>query len=299
MNRTQIIADLFNNTTEGSFDKLSMSAQVSVVYRVLRSTLNNVSYWARRAEENEDNNAEWKRAETMRENYARCLPGQYQFLQRASHYSEGVAQFVEHDTTGRDDYGDVVGGSEWSEVVLNGNPHAWAKRILVDGGMWDESIDFGEDHKLLLPNLSDAADRVAGQLVAKMLIVLGNDELYKPKKIDARDIEIMALSPEALAIAKLKKPEAKLRAAYRLALKHTPFGVTEKEIEDAFDELQQLDEDDELRAEIKRDKREMRRTTNEVIKDAARAELLASTVARLKAAGLSDELIAATVAKIA
>lgn len=297
MNRQQAIIDLFNNDVQGKFTDLSMTAQVSVVYRVLRSTLNNVSYWTKRAEENEDNAVEWKRAETMREQYARCLPGQYQFLQRASHYSEGVASYVEFDTTGRDDYGDVVGGSEWEKVVLNGNPHAWAKRILVDGGMWDDSIDFSIEHPLMLPNLSDAADRVVGQMVARMIIVFGSGEIYEPRNTDARDLEIAALSAAALGIAKMK-PAMKLRAAYQLALKHTPFGVTKDEVAMAFEEMIQLDEDDAIKAEIKAERREMRKTTNEVIREAARASLVADTVKRLKDAGLSDELIATTVAKM-
>lgn len=299
MNRKQIISDVFVNQDMGTFAGLSMPAQVAVVYRTLRSVLNNVSYWEKRADEHADDplQAEWKLCEQMREQYARCLPGLYQFLQRASHYSEGVEQQIEFDTSTFDDYGDQIGGSEWQSVTLNGNPYGWPKRILIEAGLWDEEIDFSTEHKLMLPDLGRVADRFCGQMVARMMLVLGSGDSYEPRRTDARDFEIMTLSPSAISIAKMSEAQ-RFRAAYSLALKHLPYGVTKEELVTAFEEITILDEDDALQSEIKADRREMRKVTNEVIREAARHALLAETVARLKAAGLNDELIAATVASM-
>lgn len=286
MNRSKIITDLFNNTVEGTFKDLSMGAQVALVSRCLRATLRNITYWEGRDDE---------RAQIMVSQLERALPGMFKFLNSAANYSEGVSRYVEFDTTGHDDNGDITGGSEWDDVVVNGNPHAWAKRLLIEESLWDDNVDFSIDHPLMLPALSEAADRIAGQLVSKIMTVLGSGEFYVAKNTDARDIEIMSLSPTALSIARMDE-RSRLRAAYQHALRNTHFGVSKKQLMDSFDEMVQLDEDDEVEAEIKRDKRQARGAVNEIIKTSAKAALIEGVAARLKAAGLSEDLIAATVA---
>jgi hypothetical protein len=297
MNRTQIVADLFNNTTKGTFAALSMNAQVAVAYRAAKRTLSNVKYWTTRAEEATDDTSH-KYAKDMLSKYEQCLPGLYLFINRASHYSEGISQIVEHEIGGADDYGNVSEGSEWVNVVLNGKPHAWAKRLLVEADQWPENLDFSEEHKLVIPDMDDVADRIAGQQAARFITVLGAGDHYVPKGTDARDCEIAALSPAALSIAKLKSAEDKLRASFQLALKHRPFGVSEKQLRDAFAELIQLDEDDEVEAEIRITKRTMRKEVNQIVRSASMAAIAADTATRLKAAGLGDDVIAATLAKM-
>jgi hypothetical protein len=291
MSRIETINNLFANLSPVRLTDLDMAAQVAVIYRAARSANNNVVYWEERAATDRDPTYAEKNAAMYRE----MLPGMYEFLDRAAHYVEAGNREMAFDTGYVDESGNLSGDVEYSVVAVADHPHSWAKRNLVEEGMWDP--DYTKGTTLQIPDVARIADRIAGQLAGRVILALANPNSpeWVPTEKDGKDLTIAALSPAALEISKASD---RARATYRLALKHPPFSKSGElqgaAVAEAFRELPELDQEDDLKARIRRSTR----IAGIVAREAKLARARDEAEAKLRAAGLSDEEVETHLADI-
>lgn len=299
MNRIALISNTFSGLTKLKFADMSMGAQVALVYGCAKRALNTTKWYTEQAEAAETANEHdrWKYFSAQAFVVKSTLPGMFAFLNRAANYSEAVDAVIEFDNSSVDELGIPHEDVEWIQAALNGKPHAWARRLLIDSGEWPVDQDFSKEHKLVLYKDSEVATRIAGRLLGRMIWDLFQDDEYKPRNSDGRDMEIAAMSPRCLEIARCSKPEVLAQKSLLLAQENPPFidggPVKRDDISAMWRALVERDEDDKAEADLRSLKKEVKASVRDMLKSVALSQALAEGIQRLKGAGASDDTIAA------
>lgn len=300
MNRIAAISNTFSGLTKAKFSDLSMGAQVSLVYGSLKRALNTVKWYTEQADsaEKAGEHDKWKYFSAQAFVVKQVCPGMFVFLNRAANYSEAVDAVIEWDNSSVDEMGLSHEDVEWVTTALNGKPHAWAKRLLIDAGQWPtEGFDFSRDYKLVLYKDGEVATRIAGRLIGRMVHAYFTDDEYRPRPTDGRDIEIAALSPECLAISRCSKPEVLAQKSLLLAQNNPPFidgnPVKRDEISSMWRALVERDDDDRAEAELRALKKEVKAGVRDMLRATTLTQALAEGLERLKGAGASEQTLAA------
>lgn len=317
-------------TTPGSFNMLPLSAQVKVVFSCNARVSSGIKFWDGLLSKADTQEFMKKRAVGEINQRMRVQHTLYDFLNRASHYSSGKETEVKHDLahmsidTAPEDCVLENDEYEFSTQVINGNPFAWAKALLMANGEWPE--DWQAPDEPLDPLLWEV-ERTYSKYAARYtaLTILAEMGLYNPpsKKDDDTPSDIVmiaACSSKLQEIARAKSQplllrglKALLRTYYgTLGLEVTQYQNGEQvkrtwladEIIQTLDDAISLDKADaDAEAEQAEDERVQKETKEfqASIKAAVRSAIMTATVmkevtdaaGKMKAAGVGDAAISA------
>lgn len=293
----------------GKFSELPLSAQTKVVFSCFQRVNSGLNWWNNVLESESDQYSEVMRKRATQEVNTR-LTAQHtllDFINRASHYSSGKEIDVGHDLAhlsidkAPEDSFIEDDEYEFSSQVVNGNPFAWAKQLLVNDNKWpNDWVSPDEPLNPLLWEVSKTYDKYAARYMA--LAILAEMNMYSPppRKDDDLPSDIVLIAACSKKLAEITTAKSRsitlrgLRALIRQNYSNTPLSVTKfedgervtvtysaEQIIAALDDGMQLDiEDAELQAEKDRDE-EAKADTKAMkaeIKSFVRSAIMTSTV---------------------
>lgn len=289
-----------------TFNDLPLGAQVKVVYSVLYRVISGRNWWQRIMEDDEQSPELRQRAAEEVAARNKVIPSCQDFLARAANYSSGADEEVLFDSTYAGDEG-TTGGYEYVVATVNGHPFAWARNNLMENGVWDDSVPHSKEP--LAPQLFDA-DKVYNKYAARYAatLLLMEFGLITPREDDTQSdiVLISALSP------RLKKVLAS-DTVHQLfdSFAHTPFTAVHYDssgcaVKTSYNQVDlvnlwrkavELDKEDAEReaviAEREARVKALRQQAEQAITTAVILKEIAALTKEMKAAGLSDETIAA------
>ena len=293
----QELTNMFTNITRGSFNDLSDEAKVFIVFRSLRSNLNSIKWWNTRLEDKDISKQSRANAEAAITDLESTLPGLQKFLWVMAQRGEGRTAEVEWDQSGSDDEGELTIRTEWSPTTVNAKPHAWAMDRLITNNEWDEELDMSSDYPVVIRDLENIADRTFGQMVSRIIVSM-SEEVKWHKKTDGRDFEIFGLSPLAQEVSRIHDERLKFVKLTRIACQYPPMDMTKKCVERAVKRIKEYDDELKFENELEEQRHMMKGIAREAIRDAARIAMIDDLTRKLKANGISDDVIGAMVAKM-
>jgi hypothetical protein len=275
----QPIFDLVRNIEPTTFEQADLGVQTSIVYAMVNSAHGTARSYAELLESADGVTA----SPEVRKNWGvevdqakRVSLHLMAFLHRASHAVVAEDVEVEFDSTYDD--GESITGDVTQEIVAaKQHPYAWAKSKLIQRGVWpmtmDEEkgpIDKVEWHKysdLTLWKMSAIIKKMAARTIGKWIIQIRDTGDIIPTKSAGADAIIVSMCTDIVKIGKIEDDELLSRRLASFA-KSNCGGIVyvgqDKysgfEIIQAWEDICDMDEVDDLRREVRQTGREIRRS---------------------------------------
>jgi hypothetical protein len=305
------VVEVITNLKKMSWDELSLDAQVSIVFASCRNQFKSIKWWTEKAEDINATEATKDAAAKATREMSTSLSTMLPFLQRAAEYEEASILDIVHDMSSTDinDGSTVDDYTDASATAIKDKPYKWAKESLIKSGDWElidvrtpkqkrenipeimEPKQYKDKATLIILDRDTVANRIASGLACKIML---NQTKSRFNKL-ARDLEISCLSPMVWNILTANE-SLQTRRVFELAKFSPPYVnnkfMLAKEVVQIWEELVEMDFDDQQKRNIKSDTRQLKRTIADASRAAVMMATLTSGLAAMTKAGVSPEVMA-------